>query len=378
MKRHIKKIISIALCISMMQPTLQAGPFQDFARKWVARGAAVGYWGLLSQSALQAREGYRNTNELRDNINSESILDQSHIFADLKDEASTKAAQIDDCLKQEGLAGLDYYRIKVLTDEGIERFILENRLRLMLDPTLGDLKNRKAIAKDLQLQTETLVNLRRHGSAASAGEKTIVVPVEQVNTLDAPSLAATLAHEMAHDSNDDAVTKASLHAATPFAIHAGCKGIYHALFGAPKNPPTITRSLLRIPRAGAILGASYFAEQAYSRECERKADKAVQSSPLLCRSLADLFERETLGGERRLEAILARNWQAIRQGDENLIKLNETLDRALATNMPKQQYVQAIKYLISLTESHPRPSERIAYLRKWAEEAETKKQEQKK
>ena len=48
MKKCIKFILSFALCAGLLQPQLQATPFSEFCRKWAARGAAVGYWGILS------------------------------------------------------------------------------------------------------------------------------------------------------------------------------------------------------------------------------------------------------------------------------------------------------------------------------------------
>ena len=106
MKRHIKKIITVALCMSMMQPTLQATPFGEFTRKWAARGAAVVYWGILGNQVLNVRENYLNTIELIENIESKSISDQSSIFPDLKDYAPRKAADINACLEKKGIRDL--------------------------------------------------------------------------------------------------------------------------------------------------------------------------------------------------------------------------------------------------------------------------------
>ena len=43
--------------------------------------------------------------------------------------------------------------------------------------------------------------------------------------------------------------------------------------------------------------------------------------------------------------------------------------------MIKTQYVPFMKYVIGILSSHPWPSERVAYLEKWAKEAEAKKQQ---
>lgn len=372
MNRHIKKIITIALCMSMMQPALQATPFGEFCRKWVARGAAVGYWGILGNQVLDTREQYLNTIELRDNLNAESILDESSLFPTLKDYVPQKAAQIDAVSQKEGMSGLKGYNVKVLTNRGIQRFASEAELKLNMSPLSKNSK--KKVVQDLQLQVDTLVNLQQHGSPAHVGDATIVIPESCVDQLDVPTLAATLAHEEEHAVQKHVEEKVALKSAAPFAIHASCKGIYNALFGASKNTPTITRSLLRIPRASAIVGASYLVRQMHSRECERQADKALQKSPLLSRSLAHTMDQHNDKGN--LDEALAKNWDAINQGAENIININGTLDKSLATNMTKAQYIAFMGNAIGMLNSHPWTSERAEYLRKWAQEAEAKKQQE--
>ena len=228
--------------------------------------------------------------------------------------------------RKEGHKGLDGYSIKVVTDDGIKKLALEFMLNIIRNPNLRTAR----VVADLQLQINTVRALQRHGSPANFGE-TIVVPADYVHDCDVPTLAASLAHEREHGIKKHTNAKAALLVAAPFAIHAGCKGIYNAVFGANKTQPTITRSLLRIPRAGAIVGVSCLVQQIYSRECEREADKAVQLSPLLSRSLAHgLYEQ---ADEKSLEPLLARNWENLNKGGLGIIlyvpfrNINDSLEK---------------------------------------------------
>ena len=58
MKQYIKHALSLFLCVGLLQPQLQAGPVQDFCRKWVSRTVALVYWTLLTAPAVSAVGGW--------------------------------------------------------------------------------------------------------------------------------------------------------------------------------------------------------------------------------------------------------------------------------------------------------------------------------
>ena len=237
-------------------------------------------------------------------------------YADFKNKYPQKYTEVQNVLLHEGLEGLDRYTIKVLTSSEYDTAHIGQN------------------------------------NVVSAGNKLLVLPSSldgvALSRVDGELLAAILEHEMTHDAEDHTLKKLLVAATTPFAMHAAAKGIYNNIVSTAPKPgsyPTMTRSLLRIPRACAILNMAPFVQSWYTRRCEREADAGVGSSPRLALKLAEYFKKTHLPHE------------IIENADENTSALRKQLNKMLDT--------------------HPLSSERIAYLERWAAEAEEKKNKNK-
>ena len=112
MKRHIKKIITIALCMSIMQPTLQATPFGEFCRKWAAPGAALLYWNAIAGPASTA---FFEWNGLHEQEESGDL----NFFPNLKKYDPVKFLEAEKILKDEGFQGFDNHTLKVVPIEQV-------------------------------------------------------------------------------------------------------------------------------------------------------------------------------------------------------------------------------------------------------------------
>lgn len=346
MKRYIKNILGLLLCIGLLQPTVQANPFWQASSKWAARGAAVWYWSILAMPGLSAA----GLTSVRETVRQEvhKVDKQGNpIFPDLKSHDPEKYAQTNAILQREGLTSLDDYSIKVLTDAALEK---EPLLKVLLD------------------------------SPSSFGKKVIILPdamsaegtknKSALSNLDSTTLAALLGHEMEHDKQDHGLKHAALRAATPFLLHALAQRL---VVSTPSQGayPTITRSVGRMALAWAIMmGSELLGNYWYSRQSEREADAALRESPALAIAMASFVNDDY---ERNWEADWIEHWNAVRS--EN--KSTGLIDSVLARTLNQSDYIQANKNYEILGHSHPWPSERIAYLKKWAAEANSKQEQNK-
>ncbi len=324
--------LNVILCLLLLQPSLHANPFQTGA----ARIAAVIYWAFIGMPAVLAA-GYASQRPMvRDDI---AKLDENGIaiFPELKDYDPIKYAKVKALLLDAGLSNIDDYSIKVITDEGIKKSPAWNG---------------------------------SHYSPFSLGNKVIAFPDNTpadesakseclLSNLDSPTVAALLGHEMQHDIENHVIKNDILRSITPFALHA----LIQTATTAHNGSPTIGRSLLRIAQGYAIVIASeLIAHYWYSRQCERAADAALKNSPLLCRADAAYLGKSEY--ERKLEAECAEQWDKVHHDNQNI----GTISTFFAKMMSKSQYVEIQKKNSILTGAHPWPSERMAYLEKWAAE----------
>jgi len=240
----MKKLMSLVLCIGLLQCPLQATPFAQFreeCRKWVSRGAAVGYWWILSATAIV----------MCPHIQRHTIEDGA---IDFKKYYPLSYAEIQQILQQEGLPGLDDY---------------------------------------------TILCVPGFNNWARVGNKRLIMPLQF--TYDCEEAAAILSHEMAHDYKNHREKKALIGAVTPFAIHAIGKGIYNKIIEPQPisiaSYPTITRSLLRLVRAPLVLPATVYLQAWYSRKCEKQADESVRSSEKLSLVMANTLQNQVKNRE---------------------------------------------------------------------------------
>jgi Zn-dependent protease with chaperone function len=356
MKRHIKKFITIALCFSMMQSTVYAGPFQDFARKWVARGAAVGYWGILG-----APIGFNTMNnvsrEAMDSYLKMTDDENKPFFKDLKDAYPSADEKLEEIYKENGLANLNGYTVKVTRPNDCASALIhlkehpEKSLQTKMKriPLLG--------SSDFISNFDVSLAVQALGvSAGSIGRKTIAISRDYINELGTLGVVAgVLAHEREHDERNHGTKKALFQSAIPFVIHGAAKAAYKAVGPLPvESHPSILRSLARIPRAGAIVVACTLLNSKQERDYERQADAAMQNAPVLAEIMSK-SHRKYMENDRLLE-------------QENKEKLQPYMGSYRA------EY--AAKHIMPLFNSHPSDTERAEYFEKWAKEAEAKKQQE--
>jgi hypothetical protein len=130
---------------------------------------------------------------------------------------------------------------------------------------------------------------------------------------------------------------------------------------------------MRIPRAVGIVVAVGLLDKVYQREHERDADTSMQNSAVLANDMATYLEKTSLDLEKNLEYEHTAIWELVNNSANHDVN---PLDTFLAKNMSKEQFVAGAQKIIGCTKAHPWPSERIAYLREWAAEAEAKKQQE--
>jgi hypothetical protein len=332
MKKNMKYIVGFALCAGLMQPQIQAmGAFKESARKWTARGAAAIYWIILTDPGAAA---FNKWNALRKQDQSGSL----NRFPDLKSYAPIKYAEANKILKAEGHEGLDGHTIKVVPIEHIEcPSAIFNTTILFPDKSIYS----------SQKNAESVMAL---------------------SNLDHEEVAAIFRHEQAHQAHNDFEKKSLFKAVTPFGIHALAQGIYNKMVTKSHSdtPPTIKRSLLRIPRAYAVFAAAACVEGWYARICEREADASLKDSPELALKMAGVLNRFAPQRKERYEADLKSLMHSVYPPS---INVEENIKKTM-------QYYEYIDNFQSLFSSHPLESERSAYLKKWAADAEAKKQQE--
>lgn len=377
MKRITKNIAGIVLCLGLLQPSIQASPFKEFARKWAARGATVGYWSVLSYPGVQALESEikRERQQWKD-INGSDIHNQP-FFTELKEYAPEKYAAINALYKRDGLSSLDNYSVKVLTRTDYERFDQDpspsRETKYFVSGAYNQAycigKNRLVIANSLLEQT-TRDQIIGRMYVDSEGE--VVLPKKTI-VVEAPSIEVTagfLAHEREHSEKNHNEKRAALNTVMPFALYGLSKGVA-SIVSKPKVRalPSITRSLLRIPQAVGLVGVSAFINLWYSRVSEREADAAMRNSPQLAHNVASYMEKhECVEQEKQLEESFKQAWAHCNAQDFN----DSKVEKFVAQNMSEAEFVAFFKKINRMFLSHPYPLERVEYLRKWAAEAKAK------
>ena len=176
-----------------------------------------------------------------------------------------------------------------------------------------------------------------------------------LSNLDSGELAAIFRHEQEHQIHNHNEKKLLLKAIAPFGIHAIAKGIYNKMVTIKSHsdvPPTIKRSLLRIPQAYAVVAAASCIENWYSRVCEREADASLKNSSKLALHMAGWMNKFELQQRAALESRMKQLYP------EEVTK-----------------YIMQHYETLHLFHSHPSESKRIKYLEQWAKEAEAKKQQ---
>jgi hypothetical protein len=329
----MKYIVGFALCAGLMQPQMQAmGAFKESARKWTARGAALLYWNALATPGYIA---FNQWNGLRKQEES-GVLNR---LPDLKSYAPIKYAEANKILKAEGHEGLDGHIIKVLA---IEQFGA---------PSF-------ALNKTILFPEKTFFSSPKNAASVMA-----------LSNLDHEEVAAILRHEQEHQFHNHFEKRSLLNAATPFGMHVLAKGIYNKMVMKPHSdtPPTIKRSLLRIPRAYAIVGAAVCVGNWYSRMGEREADASLKDSPKLALKLACWLDRLEPQRREQYEADVREQLQSLNTPSSDAAEITKGI-------MQNYEHINSIQSLFS---SHPSDSERSAYLKEWAAEAEAKKQQEK-
>lgn len=337
MKRHIKKIITIALCISMMQPALHATPFGEFCRKWVSRATNAAYWGILGAPVIGVGSGLVEIQKIGEGINGIDKNGNPN-FVELKNDKPELYREINTILVQEGLPCLDNHKIRVVTSDSWD--------------TLGSLY--------FQVQH----------SPHTFADGTILVTETWLNNNSSEVAAAVLAHESVHADEKHVYKNTAAKVVMPFAVH----GVYRALMPAKEKYPSVVRSLARIPGAVGISLASTAACLSYVKAHEREADRIVQPSAKLSRSFVSLFN-PYCELEKNFEARVKNDWKLLRTEKpkaDNPVTLK--IAYLMANVMSESQYV-AFGKNFGFALLHPLPSERVAYFEKWAKEAEAKKQE---
>jgi|GEM_PF-2771884 Zn-dependent protease with chaperone function len=338
MKRHIKKIITIALCMSMMQPALQATPFGEFCRKWVSRATNVAYWGILGAPIIGAGKGLVQIHEIREVINGID-KDGNPNFSELKHDKPELYREINTILVQEGLSSLDSHKIKVLPMSSYD--------------TLGSLY------------------LTVQQSPHTAADGTILVTETWLNNHSAEVAAAVLAHESVHADEKHSYKNNASKTVMPFAVH----GLYRALMPAKEKYPSVVRSLARIPGAVGISLASTAAWIYNMKACEREADRIVKPSAKLSRSLGSFIDPSHVA-EKDFEARVRSDWKLLQTEKPKAdYPISFKIGYLMANAMNESQFV-AFGKNFAFARLHPLPSERIAYLEQWAKEAEAKKQQE--
>ena len=327
MKRHIKKIITIALCMSMMQPTLQATPFGEFCRKWVSRATNAAYWGILGAPAIGMKFPLDKDTKGTD-------VSGTPYFPELKILAPEKYAEINALYEREGLERLDDYSIKVATKDGLKRFMADDRIGLLRKMYLlmHVYENGVSIGEKSFAVSEVYVQQTKEEQCVNDVCNTTKIR----EPLSVAGLAALFAHEKKHcDSHH--FERGLDKKLCPLLFGAIMHGFIEKM-GIFNGYSAITRSALKIPQFIGILGGVSLMNAYMSRQNEREADSHVKTSPILARGMIEFLE---VAGNRKKELGLAQ-------------------DTSLTTK---------------LFSTHPPDEERIAYLEKWAKEAEAKKQQ---
>ncbi len=293
MNKYTIKIVALALSIGSLG-SIQATPF----RKLATYIGAAGYWGTIA--ALPAYNyivGYQNMKNI---------------------------------LENEALP--------------ISSEARENILEMAHECGFNDLDN---------------VTFKHHpyfSFAAAAPDNTIIInPLAihdaiQYDGLNTDALIGTLLHEKRHIDREHTTYLPTITASLPFGLHC----VKKALSPAKPSivPPSITRSLLRIPQAAALYFLAKPIKLGIFKCLERDADAALKDKPAQARAVATFF----------------------RNIDKNQVQYIQEDAEELAEKIGLPQAKSTIGNLLQFKHDHfsPHPPllTRANYLERWADEAE--------
>lgn len=203
------------------------------------------------------------------------------------------------------------------------------------------------------------VTLKQHPFfpfAMAAPNNTIVInPLEieaaiQHDNLTADAFVGALLHEKRHIDRKHVNYFPVIAASIPFALH--CVKEVSIPTKPSMVPPSITRSLLRIPLAGALYALAQSIKLGMYKCLEKDADAAMKDKPVLARATAAFF----------------------RKVDKNQREDFQEDGEALADIIGIPQAKSTLSYLLKLKHEHlsPHPTllTRADYLERWADEAE--------
>jgi hypothetical protein len=336
MKKNIKYMLGFALCAGLMQPQMQA---MNPLRKWVAGAATVASWYLLAQPAVDVLQAAIETKRVHLHLCEQVTLRDrqggvhvQHRYPNFKDAYPAKYQAVNQILKKEGLKGLDDYTIKVLNPQ------------------------------------ELALNHLGQSNPASAGDKILILPSQYTGTVhlsevDNEGLAAVIAHEIKHDEASHQLKKFALVPTTPLILEGAYQKIVSSKSKKVGSYPTITRSLLRIPRAYAILGLASLIRAQFGQQCEYEADTSVKKSSLLSFKLAEHLEEDAVVRQKEYyENQEKKYWLALLGRPIALTPRDAVL---LLVCPSASCAVNAEKFLDDLTGTHPTPEKRIERIKRW-------------
>ena len=257
------------------------------------------------------------------------------------------------------MPSLDDSTVKVaqLLDFGGLLLLLQKHPEYSLQTTL----QRIPIVKNTKFASHfdaIIINEMWQEDAGFIGGNTIMLSERYMRKLKTiGGLAAVLAHEHEHGAKNHQGQIMVLECTAPFVIHGVAKKMYDTVASSQSNQalPSITRSLLRIPRAGVIIAITQLLSLKQRRDNEREADAVLQRDPILARTSA-----------KHHGAYISHQERAVQKFKEDLTPY---VGPVIAD--------YAAEPLFALYRTHPLDTERVAYLEKWAKEAEEKKESEK-
>ncbi len=295
MNKRIGKIIALALSIGSLG-SIQATPFKKLA----SYIGAAGYWGTIV--ALPAYN---------------SIVAREEII---------------DIIEKETLPICSNYR--------------ENILALAHQHGINDLDE---------------VTIKKHPEfpfAMAAPRNTIIInplAIEVASKYDGLSddaFLGALFHEKRHIDRNHLTYFPAIAASLPFGLHC----VKEALSPAKASiiPPSITRSLLRIPLAAALYTLAIPIKLGMLKCLERDADAALRDKPVLARAVATFF--------RKMDNTQIQDFQ----------EDGEVLANEIGIPQAKSTLGSLMKFKHDHWNPHPPLITRAKYLERWADEAEQK------
>ncbi len=295
MNKRILKIMALALTIGSLG-TVQATPF----RKLASYIGAAGYW-----STIVALPVYNS---------------------------AVARQEIMDIIEKETLPICSNYR--------------ENILALAHQHGINDLDE---------------ATIRQHPYfplAMAAPHNTIIINPRDIeasiryDSLTDDAFLGILLHEKRHIDRNHLTYFPVIAASIPFGLHCAKEALSPTK--ASIIPPSITRSLLRIPLAAALYTLAIPIKLGMFKCLERDADAALKDKPVLARAIATFF--------RKMDNTQMQDFQ----------EDGESLANEMGAPQAKSILGSFMKFKHDHWNPHPPLLTRAKYLERWAENAETK------